>query len=70
MNMCVCGGLGWGNLLVMKSWYVFDIHQTSYQSHTSKRIRIRERVVARARLLFARARLVVSATVTRVLGLI
>ena len=36
---------------------------------TSKRIRIRERVVARGRL-FARARLVVSARVTRVLELI
>ena len=31
----MCGGLGWGNLLVMTSWYFFDIHQKTYQTHNT-----------------------------------
>ena len=65
--MCVVGwGLGWGNLLVMKSWYFLTYIRQLMKLATqlaSKRIRIRERVVARARL-FASAR------VTMVLELI
>ena len=69
----MCGGLGWGNLLVIKSWYFLTYIRQLIKLAThlaSKRIRMRERILlARARL-FTRARIVVSRRVTRVLELI